>query len=126
MPAAGPDFGRSPCAGGHEMMRAMQILAWSAYAYVAWAGTNEWTNVGPEGGPNILPMAVDPNDSANVWAGTSVGVFRSRDRGTSWSNAGLTGLCVSRLILGPQRPGRLTRLRSALRIRTAWRRNCSR
>ena len=86
------------------MICTRRILTWFAYACVAWAGTNEWTNVGPEGG-NILPLAVDPHDSANVWAGTRVGVFRSRDRGANWSNAGLTGLIVASLILDPQRPG---------------------
>ena len=64
------------------------------------AGTNEWTNVGPEGGGAGI-MAIDPQDPATVYAGTGVGVFKSKDGGTSWSNAGLTGWIVSSLVIDP-------------------------
>jgi photosystem II stability/assembly factor-like uncharacterized protein len=64
------------------------------------AGTTEWTNVGPEGGGAGI-MAIDPQDPATVYAGTVVGLFKSKDGGTSWSNAGLTGWSVTSLVIDP-------------------------
>src|SRR5689334_14693721 len=56
-----------------------------------WAGDNEWTNIGPEGGgPQFL--VVDPQDSATFYAGTSAGLYKSTDRGLNWNNTGMIGL----------------------------------
>src|SRR5438876_11546463 len=67
------------------------------------AGTNEWTNVGPEGG-GVRFLAIDPQEPATVYAGTNVGVFKSKDGGESWSNAGLNGFAVSGLVIDPRNP----------------------
>ena len=60
------------------------------------AGVNEWTNVGPQGG-SIQNLVVDPQNPAIVYASTGVGVFKSKDAGASWSNAGLSGFGLNRL-----------------------------
>jgi len=38
----------------------------------------------------INQIVIDPTDDRNVYAGTNRGVFRSRDRGSSWQITGLT------------------------------------
>ena len=59
----------------------MPLLAILA-AGTVWPAVNEWTNVGPEGG-RVQCVAVDPQDPATVYAGTSVGVFKSTNGGAS-------------------------------------------
>jgi photosystem II stability/assembly factor-like uncharacterized protein len=87
---------------GAVWMLLLAILA----AGTVWAGVNEWTNVGPgNGGAGFLVF--DPRDPATVYAGTSVGVFKSRDRGASWSNAGLIGWAVASLAIDPRNPSTL-------------------
>ncbi len=58
---------------------------------------------GPKGG-SVLLLAVDPQDPGIIYAGTGVGVFKSKDGGASWNNAGLNGFGVSALIIDPQTP----------------------
>ena len=59
----------------------------------------QWVSHGPEGG-RIYALAIDPQTPATLYAGTSVGVFKSSDGGGSWSaaNTGFPGLsraCLS-------------------------------
>jgi hypothetical protein len=66
-----------------------------------WAGINEWTSLGPEGG-NISSLAIDPQHPSTLYAGidaiagTGAQVFKSTDSGTSWfaANTGLTAVSV--------------------------------
>ena len=67
------------------------------------AAIDDWTNVGPVGGA-FGPLAVDPQSPAIIYAGTSVGLFKSTDGGAGWNNAGLNGFPVSALIIDPQQP----------------------
>jgi len=48
-------------------------------------------------------LAIDPQNSSNVYAATTGGVFKSADGGTSWAavNAGLTNLSVNTLNIDP-------------------------
>jgi hypothetical protein len=61
-----------------------------------WAGINEWTSLGPEGG-NISSLAIDPQHPSTLYAGidaiagTGAQVFKSTDGGGSW-NATSSGL----------------------------------
>jgi len=67
------------------------------------AGTNQWTNVGPElGGVRLL--VTDLQDPATVYAATGVGVFKSKDQGANWSNSGLLGWPVTGLVIDPRNP----------------------
>ena len=54
------------------------------------AAANEWRKIGPEGG-SALFVVVDSRNSSTLYAATAVGVFKSVDRGATWSNAGLMG-----------------------------------
>jgi hypothetical protein len=68
---------------------------------VGLAGLGRWTSGGPEGA-TVLSLAVDPADSATVFAGTEAGgVFKSSDSGARWSFAGLGGLSVSAIVADP-------------------------
>src|SRR5262249_25879505 len=50
-----------------------------------WAGSSKWTSIGPFGG-TIQSLAIDPQNSTTLYAGTSSGVFKSIDGGLSWDN----------------------------------------
>ena len=56
---------------------------------------------------NVTALAIDPQNSSIVYAGTGSGVFRSTDGGTNWVavNSGLTTLSVTTLAIDPQSPG---------------------
>ena len=53
----------------------------------ALAGANQWTSIGPDGGP-INALAIDPSHPATLYAGTGGGVFQynqhRRPRGNNW------------------------------------------
>src|ERR1051326_4312609 len=66
---------------------------------MALADANEWSVVGPEGGA-ILSLVIDPQDLATFYAATGVGVFKTRDGGATWSNAGSIGF--GSLVIDPR------------------------
>jgi hypothetical protein len=88
------------------------IYARAAYGsgsllYKTTTGGGSWTAVN-SGLPNIVTaLAIDPQNSSTVYAGTGSGVFRSTDGGTNWVavNSGLTTLSVTALATDPQSPG---------------------
>src|SRR5262245_41762613 len=66
------------------------------------------TNVGPQGG-QINSITVDPQNSSNIYAGTRLGVFKSTDKGTTWSagelNAyGPDGPSIGQITIDPLNP----------------------
>ena len=63
-----------------------------------YGGNNDWTNVGPVGGP-IPFLVIDPVDPATFYAGSDVGVFKSTDSGMSWMN---TGMVAVGLVIDPK------------------------
>src|SRR2546425_11673508 len=69
---------------------------------------SEWRSNGPDGG-SVYALAVDPQESAVVYAGTGNGVFKSENGGISWDNAssGLTNRDVAGLAIDPQQPATL-------------------
>ena len=69
----------------------------------AWAGINEWTSVGPDGGL-VQALAVDPQDSGTVYASTLFNVFKSTDRAVSWTKTGFTRH-ANALVIDPQDSG---------------------
>src|SRR5437870_6352389 len=76
----------------------------SAGAAAAQSGT--WVSNGPEGG-TIHALAIDPQTSSTLYAGTSGGgVFQSTDGGASWRaiNTGLTIPYINALAIDPQTP----------------------
>jgi hypothetical protein len=50
----------------------------------AWAGTDVWTSLGPDGGL-ARGLVIDPGNSNTVYALTDAGLFKSTDRGSNWS-----------------------------------------
>jgi photosystem II stability/assembly factor-like uncharacterized protein len=70
-------------------------------------GGANWTGVNSGLPNNVTALAIDPQNSSMVYAGTGSGVFRSTDGGTNWIpvNSGLTTLFVSTLATDPQSPG---------------------
>src|SRR5262249_15958963 len=61
------------------------------------------SRVGPEPG-TLQPIPVDPSDSNVVYVAPATGVFKSTDRGTTWSYSGLMGTYVSTIIIVRQSP----------------------
>lgn len=55
----------------------------------------------------LYALAIDPQNSAAIYAGTASGVFKSADGGASWSsiNSGLVTTAVSALAFDPQNSG---------------------
>lgn len=96
-----------------------RILLLTALAIAAqgslYAGINDWTNIGPVGG-NFRLLAFDPQNPGIIYAGTDVGVLKSKDGGASWNNAGLSGFGVSVLTTDPQQPAILYALTDASRV----------
>src|SRR5947209_2450605 len=45
---------------------------------------NRWSSNGPDGG-EVLSLAIDPSNSATIYAGTAVGLFKSTNGGATWS-----------------------------------------
>ena len=73
------------------------------------AGINQWTPIGPFGG-SARALAIDPQNPDTVYAGTSGGVFKTTNGGTSWklSNSGLPAGHVARtLVIDPGNPNTL-------------------
>ena len=66
------------------------IFTCSAGVQTAVAQSGGWTSIGPQGGA-AYQIVTDPHDPSIVYAGTTVGVFKSTDGGYEWfaSNAGL-------------------------------------
>jgi hypothetical protein len=72
--------------GGASWIKVLQLPAGGA--------DNGWCSLGPP--PCVFGLAVDPATPSNVYAGTSAGVYRSADRGATWStfNTGLSSTAV--------------------------------
>jgi photosystem II stability/assembly factor-like uncharacterized protein len=76
-------------------------LLFLGMALPASAGINQWTSNGPNG-EHVFALAIDPGNTTRIYAATIGGVYRSTDRGGSWTNAGLDG--VFALAIDPNAP----------------------
>jgi hypothetical protein len=54
------------------------LVMFGAGSEKAWAGINEWTSIGPDGG-YIQALAIDPQNPGTVYASTGFNVYRSTD-----------------------------------------------
>ncbi len=52
----------------------------------------------------VSVLSLDPLDPAVVYAGTSIGFFRSTDRGVRWDRTGLVGRWVTTMVYDPLSP----------------------
>jgi photosystem II stability/assembly factor-like uncharacterized protein len=57
--------------------------------------------------PDVLSLAGDPKESGRLYAGTSRGLFRSSDGGSSWGVDVLEGRSVDALAIDPKRPNKV-------------------
>ena len=76
-----------------EVVRASRGLVLIAFLSIlgpasqtVWAGINEWTSLGPDGG-GVRALAIDPQNPSTVYAVTFAGVFKSTNGGASWRAA---------------------------------------
>lgn len=78
-----------------SLLKSLAVLFF-LFAVPAWAGSNLWTPIGPDGG-GILALAAAPRQTGVLYAGTAGGVFKSTDGGATWrwSSRGLRGGVVS-------------------------------
>jgi photosystem II stability/assembly factor-like uncharacterized protein len=82
------------------------ILFWLVGSSSAKAGINVWTSIGLQG-ESINTLAIDPQTPTTLYAGANGGgVFKSTDRGSSWSaiNRGITYTGINALAIDPQAP----------------------
>jgi uncharacterized repeat protein (TIGR01451 family) len=66
-----------------QLVCGLAVVATGAAA--SFAGTNQWTAVGPSGG-SVTRIAYDPATPTNVYLVGSGGFYRSTDGGTTWTN----------------------------------------
>ena len=111
-------------------------VVYVALSGFAGAGQNVWKSsnflsatptfsAAASGIPNVPVNAllIDPADSATVYAGTDIGVYRSTDSGATWSplGSGLPRVPVFGLAFnGPSNPGGRGPLRAATHGRGIW------
>ena len=91
------------------LLSGLLTVLFASQAGTVSAGTNVWTNIGPEGG-RIQALAIDPTTPGTLYAGTwAGGVFKSTNGGAAWSavNTGLTNTEVFALAIDPVTPSML-------------------
>src|SRR5262245_23484446 len=87
---AGPMKSHHPSAWARTAPVSLTVFAalltmWGTASATLWAGSNKWTSIGPFGG-SIQSMAIDPQNPSTLYTGTSSGIFKSTDGGTSWNS----------------------------------------
>src|SRR5947209_12664211 len=96
--------------GGMQACRAAVCIAMLAGLgpRPVWAGDNVWTSLGPDGG-SITALVIDPQNTSTVYAATGNGVFKTTDKGASWTaaNAGLPADLIQAVVIDPQNTGTL-------------------
>ena len=81
-------------------VREVSILLLSSSAPRRLGGENAWTTGGPAGGA-VSSLAVDPSNSAVLFAGTELGIFRSDDGGQTWGTTPAGPLRARTLVFDP-------------------------
>ena len=75
--------GRSEISRSLLPVTGLLFIAMTQVSYVAYAGVNEWTSVGPDGGW-VFDAAFDPTNSSTLYATAPSGFYRSVDGGRTW------------------------------------------
>ncbi len=87
-----------PFINGFVLLRQQVLACFCLLSFIqflpiaAWAGDNQWTSLGPEGGW-IGELIADPANPSTVYALTGSSVFKSVNSGAGWNliSTGLTG-----------------------------------
>jgi photosystem II stability/assembly factor-like uncharacterized protein len=94
-------------AQGGGQMRPLAAITVLLAPFALLAGTNQWTNIGPDAG-NVSALVMDPQNSRTLYASTDRALFKTSDGGASWgavsSPKGLDGWRRS-LAIDPQTSG---------------------
>ena len=71
-------------------------------------GAGTWKSIGPYGG-EISALAIDPQTTTTLYAGSSGGMFKSLNGGDSWSpiNSGLSRADINTIVVDPVTPSTL-------------------
>ena len=85
--------------GAFRVAAALALWSWAG---LAGAQTGVWSTAGPLGG-NVYCLVADPSTPATLYAGTSRGLFRSDDAGSSWriSGVGMPAARVQTIAIDP-------------------------
>src|SRR6185295_14599053 len=67
------------------------------------ADTNTWTRIGPQGG-YVESLAINPQNSATLYAGMSWGLAKSTDSGATWKPLNYVHLAPTSTSIDPQNP----------------------
>jgi photosystem II stability/assembly factor-like uncharacterized protein len=89
---------------GHQRI-ILLVLLWIGGLDIAQAGINEWTTNGPQRGA-VNAIAIDPKLPSTLYAGTSNGIFKTTDGGTTWKqlSMGQTNGAVASFAIDPATP----------------------
>src|SRR5450755_4649996 len=82
----------------------------------AQADVSQWRNAGPSTLGVGAFLTFDPQDPNTIYTGTSVGLFKTTDGGSSWNNSGLIGRSVASLVIDPQNPSILYAVTSTTNV----------
>jgi photosystem II stability/assembly factor-like uncharacterized protein len=85
---------------GQQKVLVATLVMFGAGSETAWAGINEWSSIGPDGG-SIQALAIDPQNPSTVYASTLLNVYRSTDGAASWAKTGFTGH-ANNLVIDPR------------------------
>jgi photosystem II stability/assembly factor-like uncharacterized protein len=80
-----------------RIIESLSLCCLISFSAVARASDDRWEPIGPTGeAGNITALAIDPNSPATIYAGTSVGIYKTTDGGSTWAAAssGLSGLNI--------------------------------
>jgi photosystem II stability/assembly factor-like uncharacterized protein len=85
------------------VLAVFSVLSLAAAARAQTGTANLWTTNGPAGG-DVLSLAMDPHDSATLFAATGAGIFNSANRGQSWGLAPVEPQGARALAFDPSNP----------------------
>src|SRR5262245_61411720 len=76
------------------------VLFATAIVSNAYASENKWTSIGPFNG-YVNALAIDPQNTSTVYAGSRIGLFKSFDGGASWFSVN-SNVPVIALVVDPK------------------------
>jgi len=81
------------------MRNILALLLWGAEV-CSYAGVDEWTRLGPQGG-HIQAISMDPHNPGTLYAETNIAPFKTSDAGGTWVKSNLPN---QPLVFDPQDP----------------------
>ncbi len=95
-----------PCHGGFLSLipRFALIFTVSSFSWGSLVGGARWQSLGPDGVGSASDIAIDPANSSILYVGGGSGLYKSLDRGATWSLAsrGLEGEAAFSIAIDPE------------------------